>query len=88
MKRILFIIFMVTAVPLFCSGQKYTRTAAGNFTQANKSKKAKFTDSLTVYTYTDNKGRVFPVYKGERGKYYIGKVSKAGNYRRQYLKTE
>ena len=78
---------MVIAVPLLCSGQKTVRNASGNFTQV-KSKKAKFTDSLTVYTYTDNKGRVFPVYKGEKGKYYIGKVSKKGKYYRQYLKTE
>lgn len=85
-ERVLFII-LIGIVPLLCSGQKVTKTAAGNFVQA-KSKKAKFTDSLTVYTYTDNKGRVFPVYKGERGKYYVGKISKKGTYYRQYLKTE
>ena len=88
MRNVLFIILMVIAVPFLCSGQKYARNAAGNFTQVKSKAKTKFTDSLTVYTLTDNKGRVFPVYKGEKGKYYIGKVSKKGKYYRQYLKTE
>lgn len=87
MKRILFIIFMVIAVPLLCSGQRVTKTAAGNFVQVKKAK-TKFTDSLTTYTLTDSKGKIHPVYKGAKGSYYVGKISKKGNYRRQYLKTE
>lgn len=86
MKRILFVI-LIGIVPLLCSGQKVTKTAAGNFVQVKKAK-TKFTDSLTTFTLTDSKGKVSPVYKGAKGSYYVGKISKKGNYYRQYLKTE
>ena len=41
----------------------------------------------TGKTFTDNKGKVYPVFKSSTGKLYVGKVSKAGNYYRYYLKV-
>lgn len=46
-------------------------------------------DEPTVYTYTDKNGKVYPIYKSSRGKYYIKKISKkTGREYKYYLPKE
>jgi hypothetical protein len=63
------------------------RDAAGNFTTVSKVEAPK--DSTTVFTYTDAKGSIYPVYVGSKGSLYVARTSKkTGNYYRQYLPKE
>lgn len=56
-----------------------------NFIEVRQEKK----DEPTVYTYTDKNGKVYPIYKSSRGKYYIKKISKkTGKEYKQYLPRE
>lgn len=79
------------AITLGCTAltlcQNVQRTENGNFIATPKARA--LTDSTTTFTFTDSKGAVHPVYKGTKGGFYIGRISKkTGKYYRQYLKTE
>ena len=46
-------------------------------------------DSATALTYTDSKGKVFPVYRSSRGSDYVVKTSKkTGKTYRYYMKSK
>ena len=61
-----------------------TRDAAGNFHATVDT-----AQTTTPYTYTDNKGKVWPVFVTAKGAHYIQRTSaKTGKAYRQYLKTE
>jgi len=80
MKKTIIIFFTSVSMAF---GQ-VTRDENGNFKAVQKTKQ----DTTTNYTYTDQKGAVHRVYISPKGKFYIGRVSKSGNYYRFYLKEE
>ena len=55
-----------------------------NFTQV-ASKKSQGKETITEYTYTDSKGKVYQVYLSSTGKAFIKRISKNGNEYKQYL---
>lgn len=99
MKNILFsLAFMALAT--FATAQAATNapkkaakpnvemTADGNFKALQRSTSAA-TAEQTGKTYTDRQGKVYPVYKTGKGKYFINKVSgKTGKEYKYYLVTK
>ena len=66
-----------------CSAQ-VVQDAQGNFITTPKAKAVN-----TGKTFTDSKGKVYPVYRSARGKYYVIRTSrKTGKQYKQYLKVE
>jgi len=69
-----------------CNAQNVQRDNNGNFIAVTKLQEFP-QDSTTGKTYTDSKGKQFPVYVGSKGSFYVGRISgKTGKYYRQYLK--
>jgi hypothetical protein len=69
-------------------GQTVTRDASGNFSATGRTAQAAH-DSTTVFTFTDANGKIFPVYVGSKGSFYVARVSgKTGKFYRQYLPKE
>lgn len=55
-----------------------------NFTQVSNKKSSK--ETKTEYTFTDSKGKVYPIYLSSTGKAYIKRVSKKTNKEyKQYI---
>ena len=87
-RALLTLLIALLIATLSTQGQNVVRDKEGNFQEIAPERTAKH-DSTTVYTYTDSKGIVWPVFKGKRGGMYIGRRSKkTGNHYRKYLKTE
>jgi hypothetical protein len=69
-----------------CNAQNVKADSNGNFHALSKQRET-FSDSTTTKTYTDSKGKTYPVYIGAKGSFYVGRISsKTGKYYRQYLK--
>jgi hypothetical protein len=85
MKRTILILAFIGVITT-SQGQTIKRDESGNF-HAIKTETAQ-RDSTTNFTFTDGKGKKHKVYVGAKGKFYIPRVSKNGNFYRQYLKTE
>lgn len=63
-------------------------TADGNFKAIQRATSAT-TAEPTDKTYTDRTGKVYPVYKTDKGRYFVNKVSgKTGKEYRYYLVTK
>lgn len=84
MKTML-IILSLLIVSLTCLSQVKV-DKSGNYVQV-ESVSGKRDTVNTGKTFTDSKGKVYPVFKSSTGKLYVGKVSKSGNYYRYYLKV-
>ena len=86
MKRLLIAASMLFSLSLGVQAQSVQRQG-NNFTQvSNKGGKSGDKETKTVYTYTDSKGNVYPVYLSSTGKAFIKKVSKkTGKEYRQYI---
>lgn len=66
------------------SAQKVTKDAQGNYVAVSTKRASKVTD--TGKTYTDSKGKTYPVYVTEKGRLFCTKVSaKTGKEYRYYL---
>jgi uncharacterized protein YxeA len=77
-------LLMALAFAAFAAtAQKVVTDANGNFVAAPKT--VVNHDSTTQKTYTDAKGQVSPVFVSKSGKFYVWKMSKAGNRYRSYL---
>jgi hypothetical protein len=88
-KKIITLIGAIVALvswTLLIQAQNIMVDTQGNYHAVSKERVLK--DSTTTVTFTDRAGVVHPVYKSARGSYYIARVSKNGNYYRQYLKTK
>ena len=85
MKKLILTLAIIGAITA-SQAQTIKRDQNGNF-HAIKTQTVK-QDSTTAHTYTDGKGTKHKVYKSKNGKYYIARISKNGNFYRQYLKTE
>lgn len=59
----------------------------GNYVSVTKSRTSiDTTPKSTDKTFTDSKGKVYPVYISSNDKLYVLRTSKAGNQYKQYLK--
>ena len=86
MKQLLILAFILG---LFSPsiGQNVKKTADGNYT-AISAAKIKDNGTPTGKTYTDSKGKVYPVYLTAKGKLFVTRTSaKTGKEYRQYLKV-
>lgn len=85
MKKLL--VFLMLSFTLFSYSQNAKVDKNGNFVSISKST-AKQDTIDTGKTFTDSKGKVYPVFKTQRGKLYYPRISKSGKYYRAYLKLE
>ena len=80
------IIFAALLWATSATAQNVTVDSNGNFHAVAAASKPPIP---TVYTYTDNKGKVWPVFVTEKGIPYVIRTSaKTGKEYRYYLKTE
>jgi hypothetical protein len=81
------LIFIALLISAGATAQKIDAVIGedGNYYQAKTEVTAH--DSLTGKWYFDAKGNKHPMYKGAKGSLYIARISKAGNYYRQYFST-
>ena len=86
MKRIILAAIMLFSLNVGVQAQKVTREGS-NFTQVSNPKaKSASKETKTSFTYTDNKGIVYPVFLSSTGKAFIKKVSKkTGKEYRMYV---
>jgi len=81
-------VFTLTAILLLflmaynVKAQTVVRDKSGNYVAVKDTAK---TDELLALTFTDVKGKVWPVYMTKKGRVYALKTSKAGNVYRVYL---
>lgn len=79
---------VITIIALFICSFSFAQNAKidskGNFTAITATSKSK-DSTATGKTYTDTKGKVYPVFTTRRGKFFVPKISKTGNYYRMYL---
>lgn len=54
-----------------------------NFTQVSNKKSSK--ETKTEYTFTDSKGKVYPIYLSSTGKAFIKKTNKKGEEYKKYM---
>ena len=85
MKKLLVLLMLLFS--LFSYSQNAKVDKSGNFVSISKST-AKQDTIDTGKTFTDSKGKVYPVFKTKRGKLYYPRISKSGNYYRAYIKVE
>lgn len=82
MKKLLSILLCFALIS-GATAQTIKQDANGNFIQVAKVKQP---DKATGKTFTDLKGKKYPVYQSEKGKLYIIRTAaKSGNIYRQYL---
>jgi hypothetical protein len=68
---------------LTASAQTATKDANGNYHAAHRADTT--SNKPTGKTFTDNKGKVYPVYESSRGKLYYIRISKTGNQYKAYI---
>lgn len=84
MKKFITCIIMMLALGMNNSTAQTVSQQGNNFTQVSNTKSGK--ETKTKFTYTDSKGKVYPVYLSSTGKAFIKKVSKkTGKEYKQYL---
>jgi len=69
---------------------KVKTDAQGNYVTVKKERKERAATPATPTgkTFTDAKGKVYPVYQSEKGNLFITRTSKSGKEYKQYLKVE
>lgn len=83
----LLLLILLFFVATFAFGQTQSYERKGNNFSLIKKESTKSKATETIYTFTDSKGNVYPIYKTEKGKYFIWKVSqKTGKKYKYYLK--
>ena len=83
----LLLLILLFFVATFAFGQSQSYERKGNNFYLVKKERAESKATETVYTFTDSKGNVYPIYKTEKGKYFIWKTSqKTGKRYKYYLK--
>lgn len=88
LKTIAFVICLLTmAFVVGANAQTSVKLdQAGNYVSASAGKDS-VSYKATGKTFTDNKGKSYPVYVSKNGKLFVLRISKAGNEYRQYLKV-
>lgn len=85
MKKLLVILMLSFSLISYSQNAKVDKN--GNFVAVSRTT-AKQDTIDTGKTFTDSKGKVYPVFKTQRGKLYYPRISKSGRYYRAYLKLE
>lgn len=85
MKKLIFALFLFAATSTHA--QTVTKDAQGNYI-AVKQQLQDTSLKATGHTYTDNKGKVFPVYISKNGKLFVSRISAKGNAYKIYLKID
>lgn len=85
MKKLILAAF-VAAFSLSASAQKVTKDSKGNFIQVSTAARVKAEPVATGQTFTDTKGKSYPVYKGSRGGLFYMTVNKNGEQVKKYIK--
>lgn len=86
MKRILFCIVMMLCFVSMTNAQNVVRQG-NNFSAVSSASTTN--DTKTKFTWTDSKGKVYPIFVGKSGSCYVVKVSnKSGKEYKQYLGAE
>ena len=85
MKKLLVLLLILFSLSSYSQNAKVDKD--GNFTAISNTK-AKSDTINTGKTFTDSKGKVYPVFKTKRGKLYYPRISKSGRYYRAYIKVE
>ena len=85
MKKLLVLLMLSFSLISYSQNAKVDKE--GNFVALSKTR-AKQDTINTGKTFTDSKGKVYPVFKTKRGKLYYPRISKSGNYYRAYIKVE
>lgn len=87
MKKILSIIAVALLFSLTAAAQNAKMDSKGNFVAISTQKTSK-DSTATGKTFTDRDGKIYPVFSGKKGSFFVPKVSaKSGRYYRMYLKT-
>ena len=86
MKKATILVGLILASAITFGQPKLVRNANGDYIM----QKVVITnqDSLTGKKVISTDGNEYPIYISKNGKYYIKRVSKAGNEYKQYLKLE
>jgi hypothetical protein len=83
MKKLFTIISLF--VVMTAQAQTITKDAAGNYHAV--SRRDTTANKPTGKTFTDTKGKVYPVFISSRGKLYYNRVSRNGNTYKAYIKN-
>jgi len=83
MKKLLFIALMLIGAT--AQAQTATKNAQGHYSISKDSVQAK-PPTDTGQTFQDSKGKIYPIFKTEKGKFYVIRTSaKTGKQYKQYL---
>ena len=83
MKKLLFIALMLIGAT--AQAQTATKNAQGHYSITKDSVQAK-PPTDTGKTYQDSKGKIYPIFKTDKGKFYVIRTSaKTGKQYKQYL---
>ena len=83
MKKLLFIALMLIGAT--AQAQTATKNAQGHYSISKDSVQAK-PPTDTGKTYQDSKGKIYPIFKTDKGKFYVIRTSaKTGKQYKQYL---
>ena len=83
-------LIMAFVLILSCTGlkaQNVKQDAQGNYVAIHHAKDT-VAVKTTGKTYTDSKGKVYPVYVSSHGKLFVKKISAKGNEYKMYLKID
>lgn len=79
------VLFFILSSPS-TQAQSVKKDAQGNYIAMRTLKDT--TLKATGHTYTDTKGKVYPVYISKNGKLFVIRTSSKGNLYKQYLKVQ
>lgn len=84
MKKLLLIayLFIVTV----CHAQQAKKDGSGNYVAVKRADTT--ANKATGHTFTDSKGKAYPVYISVNGKLFYYRTSKAGNVYKAYIKVD
>lgn len=86
MKKFIIAALMLLSLGVNNSSAQEVQRKGNNFVQVSTKKTKGGKETKTQYTYTDSKGKTYPVYLSGTGKAFIKKVSqKTGKEYKQYL---
>ena len=87
MKKVAIVLGLILASTIGFRQSKVVKDAKGNY-KVEKAVKIASEDSLLGKTMYLADGNEYPLYVSKNGKYYIKRVSKAGNEYKQYFKLD
>ncbi len=83
MKKLLFLICLI--ITTATQAQTATKNAQGHYSISKDSVQAK-PPTDTGQTFQDSKGKIYPIFKTDKGKFYVIRTSaKTGKQYKQYL---